>query len=90
MKPVGFYIMVGCICLYLLYGLLSAIFLSGISLDSYFFVRWVTAVSELSIKEKGRADEYAEKIMSQPVKVENTVTLSIKGEVLRYLEDRKL
>lgn len=37
--------MVGCICLYLLYGLLSAIFLSGISLDSYFFVRWVTAVS---------------------------------------------
>lgn len=43
--------------------------------------------------EKGNfreADEYAEKIMSQPVKVENTVTLSIKGEVLRYLEDRKL
>lgn len=54
------------------------------------FPKKLDDVSELSIKEKGRADEYAEKIMSQPVKVENTVTLSIKGEVLRYLEDRKL
>lgn len=38
----------------------------------------------------GTADKYAEKIMSQHLKVENTVTLTIKGEVLKYLEGRKL
>lgn len=37
--------MIGWVCLYLGYGVLSAIWLSEISLDSYFFVRWVVAVS---------------------------------------------
>lgn len=139
--------MVGCICLYLLYGLLSAIFLSGISLDSYFFVRWVTAVSSVDrnilksilptsetwcnigdyyknrgvysmaveyyrkasfmvptrimpnyklwklYMEKGNyrmAVEYANKILVMPLKVENTITLGIKGEVMRSMKEHSM
>lgn len=32
--------------------------------------------------ERHNADEYAKKILTQPIKVENTVTLSIKREVM--------
>lgn len=31
--------------MYLAYGLMSAIFISGISFDSYFFVKWLAAVT---------------------------------------------
>lgn len=39
--------------------------------------------------ESHRAVEYAKKILSQPVKVENTVTLRIKGEMMEYIKSKE-
>lgn len=33
-----------------------------------------------------KADEYANKILVTPLKIENTITLGIKGEVMRYMK----